>query len=54
MGQPPKKEIRAMSKERADNLAHNHHIAQEEASHLANKEIKSLFRKAIMASLSEE
>ena len=53
MGQPHTKEARAMSKERLDNLTHNHHMAQEEARHKANLEIKSLFKKALMAFLGD-
>ena len=53
MGQPHTKEARAMSKERLDILTHNHHMAQEEARHKANLEIKSLFKKALMAFLGD-
>ena len=40
-------------KERVDNLTHNRHMAQNEDRHKAYKEIKLLFRKALMASLSD-
>ena len=40
-------------KERVDNLTNNRHIEQEEAKHKAYKELKLLFRKALMISLSD-
>ena len=40
-------------KERVDNLTNNCHIEQEEARYKAYKELKQLFRKALMASLSD-
>ena len=47
------KRFQVQFKERVDNLTNNRHIEQEEARHKAYKELKSLFSKAAMASLSD-